>query len=865
MKKILFIFSFLVTISIFSQEEKRLALVIGNANYDKGALENPVNDANLIANTLDSLNFEVILATNIEDKRSLENKIREFGAKRSDFDVGFVYYAGHGVQINGENYLLPTKEFFESEEDIEYNAVAVSKVMKYLKSTTDQVNILVLDACRDNPFESNWNATRSLKGQGLAKIPPPTGSLIAFSTDAGNTAADGEGINSIYTLSLTKNMLLEDTSIDQVFRNVRGEVLGKTDGKQRPIEATQLTGQTFYLKKKNLLSYLITINDLISEHNLDLAFDRINELILTNPKNEIYLSKKIEILIKQNNNKEALKITNNIIIDKIKNEELLFQITETLIENEEYENAILNLSKLIEIDDKNSLYLRRLSYCYENTKPKNYRNLLKNNLNKTKLIVEKSNNYDDHYNLGYQYYIYDNNQSNKIYSDEIIKSYNTGLDIDNSKESALKYLKFLNSIESEVFPKEMKLENGTLVSAESSIKSIYTNYKDDWRILFYYSSYLLSQSFDINDDKEEEKLLQKVIKISSDGIKLQNSHVFYVIRGIARVNLSHKKTYNENELKLIISDAISDYNFALENWDNKYFKYGNKIIIPFYLSKLYQRNNDYEMQYNELKKSIKSYSEANKEVYERIYYDLAMNCYYLGKHEEGIEFADLYISKTKKDANKGYMFFIKAALLEKIEKFDLALETYIKSFELNGNGFKNTNGISYSSALINAFELSIYTNNLKQASEIINNQIIKNNNNLYKIFNSIIKKKKGDSANLIIDFNYDEKNSDDWYNLRLTTNYLHLLYLNKEFEKLIEICLMTKDDDGFLYILAQAYLNNGDVFNSILTTSKLIENIENANEDGDTLSVLDIDFFDNVDIEKANKLLSKLKSKLITN
>ena len=280
MKKILFIFCLFVTISVFSQEEKRLALVIGNANYEKGPLENPVNDANLIAKTLDSLNFEVILATNIEDKRSLENKIREFGAKRSDFDVGFVYYAGHGVQINGENYLLPTKEFFESEEDIEYNAVAVSKVMKYLKSTTDQVNILVLDACRDNPFESNWNATRSLKGQGLAKIPPPTGSLIAFSTDAGNTAADGEGINSIYTLSLTKNMLLEDTSIDQVFRNVRGEVLGKTDGKQRPIEATQLTGQTYYLNPGNFEKEFKEVeNNLVNKIELKETIDILKIII----------------------------------------------------------------------------------------------------------------------------------------------------------------------------------------------------------------------------------------------------------------------------------------------------------------------------------------------------------------------------------------------------------------------------------------------------------------------------------------------------------------------------------------------------------------------------------------------------------
>ena len=81
--------------------------------------------------------------------------------------------------------------------------------MRYLKAQTNEVNILILDACRDNPFESNWNSTRSLKGSGLAKIPPPTGSLIAFSTDSGQTAPDGDGENSIYTISLAKNMLLK--------------------------------------------------------------------------------------------------------------------------------------------------------------------------------------------------------------------------------------------------------------------------------------------------------------------------------------------------------------------------------------------------------------------------------------------------------------------------------------------------------------------------------------------------------------------------------------------------------------------------------------------------------------------------------
>ena len=247
----------LLPLTLFSQtEEKRLALVIGNSNYDKGPLNNPVNDALLMARTLDSLDFDVIIDTNIANKENFIRTIREFGNKRSDYDVAFVYYAGHGIQVGAENFLLPTKVNFETEYDVMDFGVSVQNIMRYLTGMTNQVNILVLDACRDNPFEGNWNKTRSLKGGGLAKIPPPTGSLIAFSTDAGNTAADGNGVNSIYCQSLCKNMMLDNTSLDQVFRNVRSDVLKITNGNQRPVEASQLTGQAFYLNgKKDKLSF----------------------------------------------------------------------------------------------------------------------------------------------------------------------------------------------------------------------------------------------------------------------------------------------------------------------------------------------------------------------------------------------------------------------------------------------------------------------------------------------------------------------------------------------------------------------------------------------------------------------------------
>ena len=154
MKK-LFIILFCIPLLAFSSDEKRLALVIGNSNYDKAPLNKPVNDALLMAKTLEDLDFDVILDTNISNKRSFINTIREFGTQRTDYNVALVYYAGHGIQVGAENYLLPTKEVFETEDDVYYNGVNVQEIMRFLKGMTDNINILILDACRDNPFEKN--------------------------------------------------------------------------------------------------------------------------------------------------------------------------------------------------------------------------------------------------------------------------------------------------------------------------------------------------------------------------------------------------------------------------------------------------------------------------------------------------------------------------------------------------------------------------------------------------------------------------------------------------------------------------------------------------------------------------------------
>ena len=228
----------LVQMSVSGQEEKRLGLVIGNSDYSVGRLDNPVNDAVLIAKTLDSLRFDVILDTNLATRRDFIESIKKFGMRIPEYDVAFIYYAGHGIQLNNENYMLPIKETFESEFDVEEFGVKVQSILRFLNSDKSKISVFVLDACRNNPFESSWSKTRSLdNGSGLAGIEAPSGSLIAFSTAPGSTAPDGTGNNSLYCSILSKQLLVPESSIEQVFRNVRSEIHSLTNGGQRPVES----------------------------------------------------------------------------------------------------------------------------------------------------------------------------------------------------------------------------------------------------------------------------------------------------------------------------------------------------------------------------------------------------------------------------------------------------------------------------------------------------------------------------------------------------------------------------------------------------------------------------------------------------
>jgi len=239
---VLFILVLICPSSLIAAPEKRTALVIGNGAYSSAPLKNPVNDATDIAATLKRLGFDVILKKNAS-MQDMENAIRDFGSRLKRGGEGLFFYAGHGVQIGGKNYLIPIGAKIDKETDAKYQAIDAEMVLDEMANAGNHVNIMILDACRDNPLG------RSLRGagRGLAIISDaPQGMLITYSTSPGKTAADGEGRNSRYTAALIKYMTEPGQPVEQVFKKVRQTLTAQSDGKQIPWELSSLQGNFFF-------------------------------------------------------------------------------------------------------------------------------------------------------------------------------------------------------------------------------------------------------------------------------------------------------------------------------------------------------------------------------------------------------------------------------------------------------------------------------------------------------------------------------------------------------------------------------------------------------------------------------------------
>lgn len=228
--------------------DQRTALVVGNSDYKQSPLINPENDAKDIAKALQEAGFNVILKLDA-DQIAMEDAIREFGsllAKRGG--VGLFYYAGHGIQHEGRNYLIPIGAPLRRAKDLRYKAVDVGQVLDEMGHAQNGFNIVILDACRDNPLPRSFRSS----ARGLARMDSPRGTLLAYATSPGAVAMDGEGSNGIYTKYLLQHMQTPGISIEKVFKLVLQDVDRASHGRQTPWLSSSFTGDFyFYPAQKN--------------------------------------------------------------------------------------------------------------------------------------------------------------------------------------------------------------------------------------------------------------------------------------------------------------------------------------------------------------------------------------------------------------------------------------------------------------------------------------------------------------------------------------------------------------------------------------------------------------------------------------
>ena len=227
-RTIIFLLLSILPATYSQANESRVALVIGNGAYINGPLKNPGNDAHDMSAKLRGLGFDVIERNNIK-MRQIGSTLSEFRSKLSPGAVALVFYAGHGIQIKGENYLPSVDADINSEEDVPNQSVSVKQIMDVLDESKTRLNLVFLDACRNNPFSRSF---RSAEG-GLARVSAPSGTLISYATRPGSVAADGDGRNGLYTSKLLKQ-LSSSQQIEQSLKAVVSEVKAASLGKQEP-------------------------------------------------------------------------------------------------------------------------------------------------------------------------------------------------------------------------------------------------------------------------------------------------------------------------------------------------------------------------------------------------------------------------------------------------------------------------------------------------------------------------------------------------------------------------------------------------------------------------------------------------------
>jgi uncharacterized caspase-like protein len=219
--------------------EERIALVIGNAAYRVDPLDNPANDAKLVAQSLKQAGFAVTTQLDL-DRAGLVNALREFGNRLGENTIAVLYYAGHGLQVRDRNYLIPVDADIRSEDEIAVAGVDLSFLLGRMSTARSRINIVILDACRNNPFAGKGGTT----AQGLAQMDAPIGTLLAFATAPGKLAADGYGgANGLYATHLARHVLTPGLPVEHVFKRVREGLVRATRELQVPWESSSLQGE----------------------------------------------------------------------------------------------------------------------------------------------------------------------------------------------------------------------------------------------------------------------------------------------------------------------------------------------------------------------------------------------------------------------------------------------------------------------------------------------------------------------------------------------------------------------------------------------------------------------------------------------
>lgn len=228
--------------SYFSTQP-RIALVIGNSGYTYSPLKNPSNDAQDIAQVLHSLNFQVTLKINA-NREQMETAISKFGTELKAGGVGLFYYAGHAMQVGGDNYLIPLGAKISKQSDVRYKTVNLGQVLDGMGEARNGLNIAILDACRDNPLPRSYRSS----SRGLARVNSPEGTLLVFATSPGSTASDGNERNGLYTKYLLKHIKTPNISIEKTLKRVSRDVKRESLNKQTPWMESSFSGDFSFAK-----------------------------------------------------------------------------------------------------------------------------------------------------------------------------------------------------------------------------------------------------------------------------------------------------------------------------------------------------------------------------------------------------------------------------------------------------------------------------------------------------------------------------------------------------------------------------------------------------------------------------------------